>query len=194
MKKTFGPKPLLYTVPVWVVGTLNKNGEPTVATASWAGVCSSKPPCVAVSFRRNTQTYHNIVERKAFTINIPSMDFLRETDYFGMASEKHEDKFGVSGLMPLKSSLVDAPYIEEFPVVAECKLFKTVEVGKYTQFIGEILDVKIDESVLDENGLPDVERLRPFCYDPENRTYYKVGEKTGKAFKEGKILKSFTAG
>lgn len=190
MKKTFGPKTVLYAVPVWVVGTFNDNGEPNATTASWAGVCSSDPPCVSVSFRKSTQAHHNILKHQAFTINVPSIDYLKETDYFGLSSERFEDKFAVSGLLPVKSCLVDAPYIEEFPVVAECRLLKTVEIGIHTQFIGEILDVKVDEKALDENGLPDVERLQPFCYDPERRTYYGIGECAGKAFDEGKALKT----
>lgn len=33
-----------------------------------------------------------------------------------------EDKFSTSGLTPVKSDIVDAPYIKEFPFVLECRL------------------------------------------------------------------------
>lgn len=188
MKKSFGPKTLLYPPPVWVVGTFDKEGEPNVMTASWAGICCSKPPCVAVSLRKATYTYGNIVERKAFTISIPSEGHVREADYFGMASGKREDKFANTGLMPVKSALVDAPYVDEFPMVIECKLLQTVEIGLHTQFIGEIMDVKVDESVLNENGLPDMEKVKPFVFGPERRAYYKVGAYLAKAFSVGKDI------
>jgi len=106
MKKSFGPKTLLYPPPVWVVGTFDKEGEPNVMTASWAGICCSKPPCVAVSLRKATYTFQNIVDRQAFTISIPSEHHVREVDYFGMVSGNKEDKFANTGLMPVKSSLV----------------------------------------------------------------------------------------
>ena len=48
MRKSFGPKTLLYPPPVWVVGTYDEEGKPNVMTASWAGICCSKPPCAAV--------------------------------------------------------------------------------------------------------------------------------------------------
>ena len=54
------------------------------------------------------------------------------------------DKFSATGLTPVKSDLVDAPYVKEFPLVIECKVIKIVEIGLHTEFIGEIMDVKAD--------------------------------------------------
>lgn len=188
MKKSFGPKTLLYPPPVWVVGTFDREGEPNVMTASWAGICCSKPPCVAVSLRKATYTYQNLVERKAFTISIPSEAHVKEADYFGMVSGKKEDKFAVSGLMPVKSDVVDAPYVEEFPMIIECKLLHTTEIGLHTQFIGEIVNVKVDETVLGVDGLPDMEKVKPFVFGPERRAYYRVGNHLAKAFSVGKEI------
>ena len=65
---------------------------------------------------------------------------------------------------------------------AICKLYKTVELGIHTQFIGEILDTLIDENVLGVDGLPLLEKIKPFCYDSSDRRYYSVGEKLIKAY------------
>jgi len=194
MKKTFGPQPYLYNLPVWVVGTFNKHGDPCVMTASWGGVCNSNPPCVAVSLNKKTQTYKNIKKRKAFTINVPSSDHVREVDYFGITSDIKEDKFAFSGLLPIKSSVVDAPYVEEFPVVVECKLFRTVDLGSHVQVIGQIMDLKVDEKALDEMGLPDINKIKPFCFDPQNRSYYGIGGELGQAFEEGQPLSLKSSG
>jgi flavin reductase (DIM6/NTAB) family NADH-FMN oxidoreductase RutF len=69
MKKSIGPKTLVYPTPVFVVGTYDKAGKPNVMTAAWGGICCSKPPCVAVSLRKPRYSYDNIVERKAFTVS-----------------------------------------------------------------------------------------------------------------------------
>jgi len=98
-----------------------------------------------ISLRKATYSYGNIVERKAFTVNIPSEKYVKEADYFGTVSGRDVDKFKESGLTSVKSELVDAPYIQEFPLVLECKLIRTIEIGLHTQFIGEIMDVKADE-------------------------------------------------
>jgi len=190
MKKSLGPITLLYPLPVWVIGTYNKDRKPNVMTASWGGMCCSKPPCAAVALREATLTYHNIVDRKAFTICTPSVEYAKEADYFGIASGKNEDKFEKTGLTPKKGSIVDAPYIEEFPVIAECRLLKTVEIGLHTQFIGEIMDIKVDDSVFDDKGIIDVSLIKPFIYDPANMAYFSIGEGVGKAFGIGKNLKT----
>lgn len=75
-----------------------------------------------------------------------------------MVSGKTADKFAAAGLTPVKSEVVDAPYIREFPLIAECRLLHTVEIGLHTQFIGEIMDIKADESVLNEKGIRISER------------------------------------
>lgn len=188
MKKSIGAKTIVYPTPVFIVGTYDKAGKPNVMTAAWAGICCSSPPCVAVSLRKATYTYGNIMEHKAFTISIPSEDYVQEADYFGLVSGKEADKFAASGLTPVKSDLVNAPYVKEFPLVLECKVLHTLKIGLHTQFVGEIMDVKADEAVIGEKGLPEVEAVRPFSYAPESRGYYKIGSYLGKAFSIGREI------
>lgn len=190
--KSFGATTLAFPAPVWVVGTYDQDGRPNIMTAAWAGICCSSPPCVCVSLRKATYSYGGIVSRKAFTINIPSEGHVREADYAGMVSGKNTNKFEKTGLTPVKSDLVDAPYVKQFPMVLECRLLGSTEIGLHTQFVGEIMDVKVDESVLNENGLPDIEKVKPFIYAPETRNYYGVGGFIGKAFSMGKDLKTKT--
>jgi len=184
MKKSLGAKTIVYPTPVFVVGTYDKAGKPNVMTAAWAGICCSVPPCVAVSLRKATYTYGNIMERKAFTVSVPSENYVEEADYFGIASGRDEDKLAKSGLTPVRSDLVDAPFVKEFPLVLECRLLRYIEIGLHTQFIGEILDVKSDE--VEEDGLPDIEKVRPILFSPEGRKYHAVGRYLGKAFSIGR--------
>ena len=83
---------------------------------------------------------------------------------------------------------MDAPYVAEFPLVLECRIVQTVELGLHTWFVGEILDVKAEESVLGATGLPEMERVRPLVYGPEVRTYHGIGKSLGKAFSLGRRL------
>lgn len=188
-KKSLGPKTLLYPTPVWVVGTYDNEGKPNVMTIAWGGICCSKPPCVAISLRKATYSYGNIMERKAFTLNIPSELHTREVDYFGSVSGRNEDKFAATGFSPVKSEIVDAPYLKEFPLILECKVIHVIEIGLHTQFIGEIFDVKADESVLNEKGIPDIKKVSPIIFSPEVRHYHKVGDYLGEAFSIGKSIR-----
>ena len=188
MKESIGARTFVLPTPVWVVGTYDKEGKPNVMTAAWGGVCCSRPPCVGISLRKATYSYGNIMERKAFTVNVPSETYAKEVDYFGIFSGRSVDKFAATGLTPVKSDLVDAPYIEEFPVVLECKVSHTNEIGLHTQFVGEIIDVKADEAVLGERGLPDVKKVKPFIYVPEIGIYYGIGEYIGQAHTMGREI------
>jgi len=190
MKKSIGAKTIIYPAPVLIVGTYDKDGKANAMTAAWGGICCSKPPCVTVSLRKATYSYNCIVQSKAYTLNIPSQKYIKEADYLGMATGKTEDKLKVTGLTPVKSDLVNAPYIKEFSLILECKLLHTFEIGLHTQFIGEIIDVKADESVLNDDGMPDINKISPLVYAPSCGTYHSVGNSLGDSYSIGKGIKS----
>ncbi len=188
MKKSIGAKTFVFPTPVFVVGSYDKADKPDAMVVAWGGICCSKPPCVAISIREATYTYGNIMARKAFTISIPSEKYIQEADYFGMVSGRTEDKFAATKLTPVKSDLVDAPYVKEFPFVVECSVIQTVKIGSHTMFVGEIKDVKADEAVLGKDDAPDIEKIKPMIFDPVDRAYYGIGSYLGDAFAEGKKL------
>ncbi|MBC3889578.1 flavin reductase family protein [Acetobacterium paludosum] len=189
MKKSIGAKTFAMPSPVWVVGTYGENSVPNIMTAAWGGICCSVPPCVTVSLQKPRASYDNIMKRKAFTISIPSSKQAVEADYVGIVSGKNADKFAVTGLTPVKSELVDAPYVGEFPLILECRLVQTVELGIHTQFIGEIVDVKADSDVLDEKGIPTLQKVSPFVFSASDKGYYQMGDKLGEAFSIGMKFK-----
>ncbi|MBU8921545.1 MAG: flavin reductase family protein [Bacteroidales bacterium] len=178
-KSSLGAATLILPVPVWIVGTYDSEGVPNVMTASWAGICNSSPPCVTISLTEGRYSYGNIIERKAFTINIPSEKFAAESAFFGTVSGRDFNKFDKTGLTAIKSDLVDAPYIREFPLVAECRLIHTYKVGSHVMLIGEILDIKADKSILKENGRPDIDLLKPFIYATGSGTFHGMGKNLG---------------
>ncbi len=189
MKKSLGARTVLVPAPVLVVGTYDKDGRPNVMTVAWGGTCCSSPPCIDIALRKATHSYQSILDRKAFTVHVTPERYLTEADYFGIVSGRDVDKFAATGLTAVRSDVVDAPYIKEFPFVMECRLFKVVELGLHTQFIGEIMDVKTDDDMLDDRALPDVDSIKPVIMVPEIRRYYGFGEKLGNAFVVGKRLR-----
>ena len=188
MKKSIGAQTLLYPHPVLLVGTYDSEGRPNLMTAAWGGICCSQPPCVAISVRPSRHTHASILAKQAFTVNIPSVDHVREADYVGIASGRKADKFAVAGLTPVRCTQVDAPYMAEAPVVLICRLAHTFELGIHTQFVGEILDCLVDEAALGEKGEPDIEKVRPFLYAGGNRAYYGIGDLLAPAFSVGREL------
>lgn len=178
-KESIGARTLLQPCPVWIIGSYDGEGRPNAMTASWVSICCSKPPCVSVALRDTRYTFGNIMQRKAFTVSIPSESHASEAAYLGSVSGKDVDKFAAARLTPVKGEVADAPYIAEFPLVVECKLLHTYEIGVHTLIIGEILDVKADKAVLGDNGLPDVEKLKPLLFAPGSGKFYGAGASIG---------------
>jgi flavin reductase (DIM6/NTAB) family NADH-FMN oxidoreductase RutF len=188
MKISLGAKTLAQPTPLWIVGSYDDRGRPNAMAAAWGGICCSKPPCIAVSLREERHSYQSILARKAFTVSVPSARYAGEADFFGIASGKDTDKFARTGLTPVASDVVDAPYVGEFPLILECVLVRTVPLGIHVQFVGEIRDVKADEEVLDASGYPDASKVRPLIFTPVGRAYHTVGDKVGQAFDLGRVF------
>lgn len=102
-----------------------------------------------------------------------------------MVSGKDTDKFAVTGLTPIRSDIVDAPYIDEFPLIFECAVKNIVEIGGHIQFIGEIMGIKADENILNDNEVPIIEKINPFIYAPTTKEYRSINSVIGHGFKSG---------
>lgn len=188
MKKSLGAKTILYPTPVMVVGSYDAEGRPNVMTAAWGGIACSKPPCVSVSLRSATASHGNIMARKAFTVSLPGAAHAAQADYFGIVSGRDQDKFEISGLTAVRSELVDAPYVAEFPFILECSVVAVHELGLHTQFVGEIRDAKVDAALLGSDGRVDLDQFQPLAFLPDRQAYHAVGAFVGKAFSMGKGL------
>ncbi len=173
---------------MFLVGTYDHTGRPNIMVAAWGGICSSQPPSLAVSIRKNRWTYRAILERKSFTVNIPSRSLAAQADFAGMHSGRDTDKFTTLNFTPVPAEHVDAPGIAECPVIVELALSQTVELGSHTQFIGEIMDVKVDSSCLREDGLPDPALVDPLFFAPIVQEYWGIGQFTARAFSAGHAL------
>ena len=188
MKISLGAETLALPSPVWVVGSYGANEQPNIMVVAWGGICCTDPPCVAISIKKTRATYANIIEHNAFTISIPSKQYLVETDYVGIVSGLTTDKFSTSGLTAVKSKIIDAPYVQEFPLVLECKLLHALNIGLHTQFIGMIMDVKAEAFVIGDNGLPIAGKIDPIISSASETAYYSLGEYLDQAYLPGKVL------
>ncbi len=189
MKKSIGAKPLAYPTPTYIVGTYDEEGNPNAATIAWAGISKSNPPWVSIKISTGKHSFKNIVRSKVFTVSIPSEKYMKEVDYMGIVSGSKEDKFKKTGLTPVKAEYVDAPYVKEFSLNLECKVVDDIDLDWDKPIIGEIVDIKADEEILNDKGLPDIKKLKPLIYAPGTKEYYGVGEYVGKAFSAGLELK-----
>ncbi|MDU2664974.1 MAG: flavin reductase family protein, partial [Clostridium perfringens] len=62
------------------------------------------------------------------------------------------DKIKHFGYALNKGIAVSTPSIEKAPVALECKLKSITPLGTHDMFLFEVLNVKVDESLIDEKG------------------------------------------
>ncbi|MBK7096829.1 MAG: flavin reductase family protein [Saprospiraceae bacterium] len=163
-KRSLGEKNLVFPEPAMVIGSYDKDGVPNIMTAAWFGVANSKPLKVSVSLRPATYSYHCIMANMAFTVNVPDASLISYVTFAGKYSGKDMNKFEETGLTPVKSEYVNAPYIKEFPIVLECKVTEYHDLGSHRQFIGQVIDAKIDDRLLNEDGEVDMDLFNPIIY------------------------------
>ena len=186
MRKNFNAQAILYPMPVLIIGSYDKNGTPDAMNAAWGGISGETEISICIS---NThKTTENILTRGAFSVSAADAANVTSADYVGIVSGLTEpDKIQKAGWHAVKSSNVDAPIFEELPLTLECKLKSyDRETG---HLIGEIVNISVDESILDETGKIDVSKLCPITYDPVHHTYRVLGEIAGQAFHDGQKLK-----
>ena len=186
MRKNFGAKPYTYPQPVFILAAYGEDGTPCAMNAAWGGISDDNELSMCIS--AGHKTTKNILAKGAFTVSMATVKYHAACDYVGIVSGNTvPDKFEKAGFHAVKSAFVDAPLIEELPVAVECRLKSYDE--NTCRMVGEIVNVSVDESVLDENGNVDVAKVRPITFDPFNNTYVALGEIAGKAFHDGKELK-----
>ncbi len=186
MRKSLGAQTILYPMPVLIIASYDENQVADAMNAAWGGIYDTNQIGICLSYEH--KTVQNILKRKAFTVSFADAKHVVEADYLGIVSANREpQKLSKAGLHTFPSVKVDAPVIEEFPVTLECQLVRYDETSGY--LIADIVNVLADESVLNEQGKIDPEKLDPITYDPSNHLYWRLGESVGTAFHDGKKLK-----
>ena len=186
MRKNLKPKAYIYPLPVLIVGTYDENGMPDAMNAAWGTVCDTAQ--VSICLSAGHKTVKNLLKTKAFTVAIADAKNVVPADYVGLVSGNNvSNTIEKAGWHVQKSEFVNAPIIEELPLVLECKL---VNYDTETELcIGVVVNVNVDDSILDKNGKIDLTKFEPICYDCDTHGYYKLGEKVGQAFSDGLKLK-----
>lgn len=185
MRKNFGAKSWLYPMPVLIVAAYDSEGVPNAMNAAWGGIYTDETIGICIS--EGHKTTKNILQTRAFTVSMATVEQLAACDYVGIVSgNKERDKFAKAGFTAVHSEVVNAPIINELPFTLECELVSYDSESNH--LVGRIVNVSADETILTD-GKIDYRLLRPITYDPINHKYIELGAVVGNAFSDGKKLK-----
>ena len=188
-KILMGPKMLPYPRPALLVGA-NVDDRPNFMTVAASGAANVEPPMISVAIQHHRYTHKGIMQNLTFSVNVPSADLIRETDYCGLVSGSEVDKVKACQFNVFYGKLKNAPLIEQCPINLECKVVHILDLGSHSLIVGRIEETHVSESCLTD-GKPDVSKIKPLTYitDPA-RHYQALGEVIAEAFSIGEELKA----
>lgn len=163
MKKvTMGVQRLPFPQGVLLVGA-NVDGKPNFINVSAWSVANVKPLMYSITVGHSRYTLKGIRETLTFSINVPSHDLVRETDYCGIASGSEFNKVEVCQFKVFYGKLGNAPLIEQCPMSVECKVVHILDLDSHSLVVGRIEESHIAENCL-TNGKPDANKIKPFHF------------------------------
>ena len=79
-KVPLGPQSMVYPMPVLLIG-VNIDDKPDFMAAAWGGIANGEPPMISAAIRHDRYTNLGIRQNLTFSVNIPSVDMVKEADY-----------------------------------------------------------------------------------------------------------------
>ncbi|HVQ01266.1 MAG TPA: flavin reductase family protein [Candidatus Thermoplasmatota archaeon] len=184
-KKKLGSKPMIYPMPVTLVGA-DVEGKPNFMTIAFINIINMNPAMVAMGASPSHHTCKGIRENKTFSINLPSKDMLEVTDYVGLTSGAKKNKAGLFSIF--RGITKTAPMIEECPLNLECKLLQRLSLGGTDDlYIGEVVETYCEPKFL-TNGKPDIKKMGTFVFSMNDNRYFSLGQLIGNAWSTGKTF------
>ena len=188
-KILMGPATLIYPMPALLLVGANVDGKPNFMAVAWGGLANGEPPMISVAIRPSRYTHTGISQNSTFSVNIPSIDLIRETDYCGITSGSKVNKVEACKFSVFYGKLSNAPLIEQCPINLECQVVNTLKLGSHSLFIGRIEEALISDNCLTD-GKADINKIKPFIYMSEpSPQYHSFGKVLGKAFSIGLKIK-----
>lgn len=163
LQSSIAPRPIAFA------STVDEKGNPNLSPFSFFNVFSSNPPILVFSparrVRNNTikHTLINCDATKEVVINIVDYPMVQQMSLSSTEYADGVNEFDKSGLTMLKSDVVKPFRVAESPVQFECKVNDIIplgtEGGAGNLVICEVLKIHVSESILNENGAIDQQKI-----------------------------------
>ncbi|MBI1182230.1 MAG: flavin reductase family protein [Alphaproteobacteria bacterium] len=145
--------------PIALVTTLSKEGVVNAAPFSFFNAVSAEPPLVVLGlevtdYAPRKDTGDNIRDTGEFVVSLVSEEIAPQMNLCAMDFPADEDELAETGLTPMPSTVVKAPWIKESPVSFECKRMATMEVGTGNRVVvGEVVYMHIADQFVDQEKM-----------------------------------------
>lgn len=154
--------------PIAFASTISKKGKPNLSPFSFFNVFSCNPPILIFSplVRRDNSRKHTLINCEAtreVVINVVNFDIVQQASLSSSEYPEEVNEFLKSGLRPMPSDIVKPYRVAQSPVQFECKVNEIIALGKEggagNLIICEVVKIHVNETVLDENGEINPEKI-----------------------------------
>lgn len=129
---------VLWKIPnvLCLVGS-RSGDEWNAMTTSWVTQVSMDPVLVAVGIDAKALTHRLVAEGGSFTVNLWDREDTRPFVKFSKPAAK--EGMTLNG-RAIREGLTGAPVFEEAVAFLECRVWRAVECGTHTLFLGDVVD------------------------------------------------------
>jgi len=187
-KITLTPQCLIPVRPILIVGA-NVGGNPNFFEVGGGGLVSSDPPMVALPIRHQHYTLKGIMENRTFSVNVPTVELVKEADYCGIVSGAKTDKVKDCNFHIFYGKLATAPLIEQCPINMECSLMYILNSISHSIVIGRVDGTYVSQELMKDDK-PALDKLSPLLWFPNKSEYVTASKVVGKSRSIGNTLKS----
>jgi len=131
---------------------------------AWNMGLSSNPPLFGVLIAPKRYTHELIEKAGEFTVNFLPAEKSELIAIFGRISGREINKFKEYNIQVEPSKSIASPVLKEAYASYECKLQKIIPTGDHSLIVGEVLNVHYHKGAFRENGLPDLDAVKPNLY------------------------------
>ena len=182
MKTSIATVPLIYPLPMAIVGVKNTKGT-FFSTIRNLNVISHDPAVfgMVVAVERHLNQQLNVGAQ--FSLNMPTTTMIDKADLCANVSSEAFDKSSLFDTVEVKG----IPVIEACPVVLLAEVTDTLRIEAQTFFVCKVQETLLDERLPIDGHIPSLNILDPILYGLDDK-YYTVGRVIGKSTKEGESL------
>jgi flavin reductase (DIM6/NTAB) family NADH-FMN oxidoreductase RutF len=145
-------KSCLQPTPKVLVSCRNDKGEDNALAVAYCCNCSYDPPMLMVGIVPSRYSYDMIKEAGSFVVNLPSKQNALMFEYMGKNSRRDGDKLAATEAKISEAITINAPVLADCPINIECQIVDSIRTGSHEMFVGKILYVHADDSLIDETG------------------------------------------
>ena len=131
------------------------NQEDNALAVAYCCNCSFDPPMLMVGIVPSRYSYAMVKKSGVFVVNLPGKQSAELFDFLGKNSRRDMDKLALSGVRIREAEKINAPILDDCPINIECQVVDSILTGSHEMFVGKIVHVHAESSLVDESGAID---------------------------------------